>query len=58
MDPARPLSLHIYYLMTDADAPQKAMATAVVLIITIVIINAVTNWLSYRFQAKMKGRSS
>jgi phosphate transport system permease protein len=58
MDPGRPLSLHIYYLIMDSNAPQKAMATAVVLIIAIVVINAVTNWLSYRFQAKMKGKLS
>lgn len=57
MDPGRPLSLHIYYLIMDSNAPGKAMATAVVLIITIVVINAATNWLSYRFQAKMKGRT-
>jgi ABC-type phosphate transport system permease subunit len=42
----------------DSNAPQKAMATAVVLIVTIFVINAVTNWLSYRFQAKMKGKLS
>lgn len=58
MDPGRPLSLHIYYLIMDSNAPQKAMATAVVLIVTIFVINAVTNWLSYRFQAKMKGKLS
>jgi phosphate transport system permease protein len=58
MDPGRPLALHIYYLIMDSNAPQKAMATAVVLIITIIVINAVTNWLSYRFQAKMKGKLS
>ena len=56
MDPGRPLSLHIYYLIMDSNAPEKAMATATVLIVTIIIINAATNWLSRRFQAKMRGK--
>jgi phosphate transport system permease protein len=33
----------------------KAMATAAVLIIIIILINALTNWLAGRFQKKMKG---
>ncbi|MEA1958750.1 MAG: phosphate ABC transporter permease PstA, partial [Chloroflexota bacterium] len=56
MDPGRTLSLHIYYLVMDTNAFEKAMATASVLIITIIVINAITNWLSYRFQMKTRGR--
>jgi phosphate transport system permease protein len=58
MDPGRTLSLHIYYLVMDTNAFEKAMATGAVLIVTIIIINAITNWLSYRFQVKMRGRIS
>lgn len=58
MDPGRTLSLHIYYLVMDTNAFAKAMATGAVLIVAIIVINAVTNWLSYRFQVKMRGRLS
>jgi phosphate transport system permease protein len=53
----RTLALHVYYLATETNAYDKAMATASVLIITIIIINALTNWLANRFQRKMKGGS-
>jgi phosphate transport system permease protein len=58
MDPGRTLALNIYYVIMDLNNPQKAMATAVVLIIMIIVINAITNWLSHRFQAKMRGKLS
>jgi phosphate transport system permease protein len=53
----RTLSLHLYYLITDTNAVEKAMGTGVVLIVTIIIINAVTNFLSHRFHAKLTGKS-
>lgn len=56
-DPGRTLSLHVFYLAMETNAFDKAMATGAVLIITIVVINGITNWLSYRFQKKMKGAS-
>ena len=56
MDGGRPLALHVYYLMTDTNAWEKAMATATVLLVSIIIVNALTNWLSRRFQARMRGR--
>jgi phosphate transport system permease protein len=52
----RSLSLHLYYLATETNAFEKAMATGVVLIIIIIIINGITTWLARRFQAKMEGR--
>ena len=58
MDPGRTLALNIYYVIMDLNNPQKAMATAVVLIVMIIVINAITNWLSHRFQAKMRGKLS
>ena len=53
----RTLSLHLFYLAMETNAFDKAMATGVVLIATIIIINAVTNFLSRKFQAKMTGRA-
>ena len=58
MDPGRTLALNIYYVIMDLNNPQKAMATAVVLIVMIIVINAITNWLSHRFQAKTRGKLS
>jgi phosphate transport system permease protein len=52
----RSLSLHVFYLATDTHAFEKAMATAAILVILIVIINTLTNWLSQRFQTRMGGR--
>jgi len=51
----RTLSLHVFYLAMETRAFDKAMATAAVLIVTIIVINTLTNWLSHRFQRKMKG---
>ena len=51
----RTLSLHVFYLAMETRAFDKAMATGAVLIITILVINSVTNWLSYRFQRRMRG---
>jgi phosphate transport system permease protein len=46
----RTLALHVYYLAMDTNAMEKAMATASVLIIIIILINTLTNWLAGRFQ--------
>lgn len=51
----RTLSLHVFYLAMETRAFDKAMATGAVLIITIIVINGITNWLSYRFQKRLKG---
>jgi phosphate transport system permease protein len=53
----RTLALHVFYLATDTNAFDKAMATAAILIILIVIINTFTNWLSQRFHARLVGRT-
>lgn len=52
----RTLSLHVFYLAMETRAFDKAMATGAVLIITIIVINFLTNWLSSRFQARLGGR--
>jgi phosphate transport system permease protein len=51
----RTLSMHLLLLVMDTNAFGKALATGVVLVITIMVINAVTNWLSQRFRARMTG---
>ena len=51
----RTLSMHLLHLVLDTNAFEKALATGVVLVITIVIINAITNWSSQRFRARMTG---
>ena len=53
----RTLSLHLFYLAMETRAYDKAMGTGVVLIAIIIIINAITNFLSQRFQAKLMGKS-
>ena len=51
----RTLSLHLYYLAMETRAMDKAMATGVVLIIIILLINGVTNWLSHIYQTRITG---
>jgi phosphate transport system permease protein len=53
----RTLALHVFYLATETRAFEKSLTTAAVLIIVIMGINALTNWLSQRFQAGMRGRT-
>jgi phosphate transport system permease protein len=55
-DSGRSLSLHLFYLATETNAFEKAMATGVVLIVIIIVLNGITTWLAHRFQAKMGGR--
>jgi phosphate transport system permease protein len=53
----RSLAVHVFYLATETTALDKALATAAVLIITILIINLITKLLSRRIRAKMEGRA-
>jgi phosphate transport system permease protein len=48
----RTMALHVFYLATETNAFQKAMATGTVLIISIVLINAIINLLTRRFTAR------
>lgn len=52
----RTLALHLYYLALETRALDKAMATGVVLIIIILVINLLTNWLAQSFRARMLGK--
>ncbi len=52
----RTLSLHVFYLAMETNAFNKAMATAAILVILIILINTLTNWLSQKFHTRMAGR--
>lgn len=49
MSSGRSMALHVYYLAMDTRAFDKAMGTAAVLVVTIILINLVINYLSRRF---------
>lgn len=50
MSSGRTMALHLYYLAMDTRAFDKAMGTAAVLIVTIVVINLAINLLSRKLQ--------
>ncbi len=56
LDNGRTLSLHLYYLAMDTMAMEKALATGIVLIFIIIVINWVTRWISQRYMRRLKGR--
>ena len=51
----RTMALHVFYLAMDTRAFEKAMATGVILIISIVMINLLINVISNRIQANLRG---
>lgn len=48
----RTMALHVYYLAMDTRAFDKAMGTGAILIFSIILINAVINYLSRRLMVK------
>jgi phosphate transport system permease protein len=54
MDGGRTMALHLYYLAMDTRAFNKAMGTAVVLIIMIIIINLLINYVSSKLTAGVR----
>ncbi len=54
LDSGRTMALHLFYLATDTNALEKAMATGVILIVSTVLINLVINLLSRRLSAKVR----
>jgi phosphate transport system permease protein len=52
----RSMALHVYMLATETRAFDKAMGTAAVLIITIIILNLVINYTSRTLAARSMGR--
>lgn len=55
MDSARPMTLHLYTLAAEGLSLPRAYATASILIITIWMINSVTNYLMSRFSLRLRG---
>ena len=53
--PGRTLAVHVFYLAMETNALDKALATGTVLIVLILSTNLLTNWLSRRLQARMRG---
>ena len=51
----RTMALHVFYLAMDTRAFEKAMATGVILIISIVLINLLINIISNKIQGKLRG---
>lgn len=51
-EPARNLSYHLYLVATEVGALDKAYASAVVLVVMILVINGLANWLVDRLKAK------
>jgi len=54
LDPGRTMALHLFYLATDTNAFEKAMATGVILIISTILINLIINTISRRL-TKVRG---
>jgi len=52
--PGRSMALHVFYLAMETRAFEKAMGTASVLIITIIIINLAINFITRRMTAKLR----
>jgi phosphate transport system permease protein len=52
----RTMALHVYMLASETRAFDKAMGTAAILILTIVVLNLVINWTSRRLAARAMGK--
>lgn len=55
LDSGRTMALHLFYLATDTNAFDKAMATGVVLVVSTLLINLVINLISRRLTTKAQG---
>jgi len=55
MSGGRTMALHVFYLAMDTRAFEKAMATAVVLIFSIIMINLLVNIVSNKLQKNLRG---
>lgn len=53
----RPMALHVYMLATETRAFEKAMGTAAILILTIVVLNLVINVTTRYYSKQMMGKT-
>lgn len=57
LSPGRTMALHVYSLAMETRAFDKAMGTAAVLVVTIILINLIIHFLSRHFTANSRGSS-
>jgi ABC-type phosphate transport system permease subunit len=50
------MALHVYMLATETRAFDKAMGTAAILIVTMIVLNLIINLASRRLKARAEGR--
>ena len=55
MSPGRTMALHVYYLAMETRAFDKAMGTATILVLSMILVNAVINYFSHRLTARLGG---
>lgn len=55
LSPGRSMALHVYYLAMETTAFDKAMGTAAILVLSILLINVIVNWLSSRLVPGARG---
>jgi phosphate transport system permease protein len=56
MHSGRTLALHLYYLVMETLAFEKALGTGVVLVVLVIVVNWLTRWLSGRYMKRLRGR--
>jgi phosphate transport system permease protein len=56
MNSGRSMALHVYMLASETRAFDKAMGTASILIITIIVLNLTINIVSRRLTARVTGK--
>ncbi|MBU0493594.1 MAG: phosphate ABC transporter permease PstA [Chloroflexi bacterium] len=54
--PGRTMALHLYYLVSDTNAVEKALGTGAVLVVSIIMVNLLINTISSRFTIGARGR--
>jgi phosphate transport system permease protein len=56
MNSGRTMALHVFMLASETRAFDKAMGTASILIITIILLNLIINFISRRLTARVTGK--
>jgi phosphate transport system permease protein len=56
--PVRTMAIHFYILAREGISMEMAYATGAALILMILAINAVANWLLYRYIRKLEGKTA
>lgn len=56
LDGGRSLAVHIFYLINETNALDKAMATGAVLMVFVLVLNIATRFLSWQYRARVGGK--